>query len=90
MRERPESKFLFGKAPQLRQTMWFCDQENDDQCANDDQLQMGHDVMVAIKAELVACPDPNSVPERINSVEKLFRQRFEQVTWLFFEPDIED
>jgi cation diffusion facilitator family transporter len=53
-------------------------------------LQMGDDVMVAIKAEMA---DPGSavgVCRSINAVEARFREAFPQVTWLFFEPDIRD
>ncbi len=53
-------------------------------------LQMGADVMVAIKAELAPPAEPTIASHMINVVEKRFRDHFPQVTWLFFEPDVED
>ena len=53
-------------------------------------LQMGNDVMVAVKAKMV---DPGSAAlliENINQCEKAFKARFSSVAWLFFEPDDKD
>jgi cation diffusion facilitator family transporter len=53
-------------------------------------LHMGTDVMVAIKAEMNEQQDAGKLINDINQVEVAFRQRFEQVTWCFFEPDTRD
>jgi cation diffusion facilitator family transporter len=53
-------------------------------------LQMGADVMVAIKAELAPPSEPVAAARLINAVERRFRERFPQVAWCFFEPDVED
>ncbi len=53
-------------------------------------LQMGEDVMVAIKAEMEEFPDSRSLIEAINQTEAAFRVAFPQVAWCFFEPDFED
>ena len=53
-------------------------------------LQMGNDVMVAIKAQLHHVAGVHQVSQRINAVEERFRERYPQVAWLFFEPDIAD
>ncbi len=53
-------------------------------------LQMGHDVMVAVKAQMVSADGVHIAAHMINAVEKRFRVRFPKVTWLFFEPDVAD
>jgi divalent metal cation (Fe/Co/Zn/Cd) transporter len=53
-------------------------------------LQMGTDVMVAVKAKMVSVGSDRALIEQINLVESAFRTEFPQVMWLFFEPDIED
>lgn len=53
-------------------------------------LQMGSDVMVAVKAKMAAMDGAKELVADINQTEALFRQRFPQVQWLFFEPDVED
>jgi cation diffusion facilitator family transporter len=49
-------------------------------------LQMGNDIMVAVKARLQRSADLQS-EEIINVIEAAFKQRFPQVRWSFFEPD---
>jgi len=53
-------------------------------------LQMGNDVMVAIKARMEPTGSENKLLETINNTEAAFRAEFEQVMWLFFEPDNKD
>ncbi|WP_461516871.1 cation diffusion facilitator family transporter [Porticoccus sp.] len=53
-------------------------------------LQMGDDVMVAVKARMVPQGTDIALIETINRVEAMMRKAFPQVTWLFFEPDIND
>ncbi len=53
-------------------------------------LQMGDDVMVAIKARMVPQDTDIALIEAINRVEAAMKKAFPQVTWLFFEPDIND
>ncbi len=53
-------------------------------------LQMGNDVMVAIKARLVENQSAGNVSRDINQVEAHFREAFPQVAWCFFEPDVAD
>jgi cation diffusion facilitator family transporter len=53
-------------------------------------LQMGSDVMVAIKAEMRPTPTNRSLVEAINIVEAEFRAEFKDVRWSFFEPDVAD
>jgi cation diffusion facilitator family transporter len=53
-------------------------------------LQLGDDVMVAIKAQMCPQPSDTALIEAINAVEARFRQQFPGVLWCFFEPDFED
>jgi len=53
-------------------------------------LQMGSDVMVAVKAKMVPVSSDRALIDEINRVESAFRFEFPQVMWLFFEPDVED
>ena len=51
-------------------------------------LHMGGDVMVAVKAKMRAQGDLRSFVDEINRIEDAFKQRFPQVQWTFFEPDV--
>ncbi|MBV1880942.1 MAG: cation diffusion facilitator family transporter [Pseudomonadales bacterium] len=53
-------------------------------------LQMGNDVMVAVKAKMSETSDVQKLLAEINQTEKAFKMAFPQVLWLFFEPDNED
>ena len=53
-------------------------------------LQMGNDVMVAVKAKMRTTDGAASLVAAINSAEIAFRQRFPEVRWSFFEPDDQD
>ena len=53
-------------------------------------LQLGDDVMVAIKAQMRPQPSDTALIEAINTVEGSFRQQFPFVLWCFFEPDFKD
>jgi hypothetical protein len=52
-------------------------------------LQMGQEVMVAVKASMHE-PDSRKMIGHINAIEKRLRERFPAVRWLFFEPDLAD
>ena len=53
-------------------------------------LQMGQDVMVAVKARMIDYPDQQAMIDAINRTEKALKARFPQVVWSFFEPDCQD
>ena len=53
-------------------------------------LQMGGDVMVAIKARMKATGSEGKLIEAVNRTEIAFKQKFPQVAFLFFEPDLHD
>lgn len=61
-----------------------------DQVYNVLTLQMGTDVMVAIKAKMAQAPTARAMIEAINVVEADFKARFKDVRWSFFEPDYTD
>jgi divalent metal cation (Fe/Co/Zn/Cd) transporter len=51
-------------------------------------LHMGGDVMVAIKAKMIDHGTQAQLIDGINGIEAAFKQRFPQVQWTFFEPDV--
>lgn len=53
-------------------------------------LQMGKDVMVAVKVRMKPTGSDVALIEAINKTETVFRQQFSQVAFLFFEPDLHD
>ncbi len=53
-------------------------------------MQMGHDAMVAVKAQMAETGSERGMIDAINKVESDFKQHFPVTTWLFFEPDITD
>jgi cation diffusion facilitator family transporter len=53
-------------------------------------LQLGNDVMVAIKARMTPKPSDVHLIQAINDTEAAFRLQFPEVVWCFFEPDIKD
>jgi cation diffusion facilitator family transporter len=54
-------------------------------------LQLGNDVMVAIKAEMSGEHGSNrGIVDAINAVERDMRQAFPEIRWSFFEPDMAD
>jgi cation diffusion facilitator family transporter len=53
-------------------------------------MQFGPDAMVAVKARMAITGTELGMIESINKVEREFRAQFPSITWLFFEPDVED
>lgn len=53
-------------------------------------LQLGNDVMVAIKAEMLDYQNQREMIEAINRCEKRLKASFPQIVWSFFEPDLHD
>ncbi|MBX3690056.1 cation diffusion facilitator family transporter [Dokdonella sp.] len=53
-------------------------------------LQLGPDVMVAIKAQMRGVSDAQAQIEAINAIERDMRALFPQIRWSFFEPDVTD
>jgi cation diffusion facilitator family transporter len=53
-------------------------------------LHMGADVMVAVKARLKPQGSEEAMVAAINTAEAAFSQRFPEVQWVFFEPDVAD
>ena len=53
-------------------------------------LQLGADVMVAIKAKMRPTGSETGLLEAVNRAEAAFRAQYPQVTYLFFEPDLRD
>ncbi len=53
-------------------------------------LQMGPDVMVAVKARMAPAPDQSALIAAINEVERAMKTEFPDIRWSFFEPDVAD
>lgn len=53
-------------------------------------LQMGPDVMVAVKARMMPASSDRDLIDAINIVERAMKDQFDDVRWSFFEPDIAD
>jgi divalent metal cation (Fe/Co/Zn/Cd) transporter len=53
-------------------------------------LQMGPDVMVAVKARMVSVTSDRQLIDAINTVEAAMKAEFGDVRWSFFEPDVAD
>ena len=53
-------------------------------------LQLGDDLMVAVKAKMMPCESPREMIEAVNRCEVAMKAAFPQVLWSFFEPDIRD
>ena len=53
-------------------------------------LQMGPDVMVAVKALMAPTDSAGQLIDAINVVEKAMKVRFKDIRWSFFEPDVTD
>ena len=53
-------------------------------------LQLGNDVMVAVKAKMTQMDSAESLIEAVNRCEVELKRAFPQVLWSFFEPDSED
>ena len=51
-------------------------------------LHMGADVMVAVKAKMRPQGNLDTFVNEINRIEASFKDRFPQVQWIFFEPDV--
>ncbi len=53
-------------------------------------LQLGNDVMVAIKAQMTETGSESGLINSINQVEEKLRKKFPGIAWSFFEPDNRD
>jgi len=53
-------------------------------------LQLGSEVMVAIKAEMSRDLSTKGVVDAINAVEAALKAQFPEIRWCFFEPDVAD
>jgi cation diffusion facilitator family transporter len=53
-------------------------------------LQLGREVMVAVKARMTPVAGDRQLVHAINTVERALRERYADIRWLFFEPDLAD
>jgi len=53
-------------------------------------LQLGEDVMLAVKAEMIFFDSSYKMIETINGIEKEMKKKFPEIMWSFFEPDNKD
>ena len=50
-------------------------------------LQLGDEIMVAVKARMTEAKDVTRLVDEVNRVEAGLRQAFPEIRWIFFEPD---
>ncbi|NND46006.1 MAG: cation transporter [Xanthomonadales bacterium] len=50
-------------------------------------MQMGHDIMVAVKANMTPTGSEQGLLDAVNQVEADMREAFPDIAWMFFEPD---
>jgi cation diffusion facilitator family transporter len=81
-----------GVEPAIKEKMVAFLQERDeiDRVYNLLTLQLGSDVMVAVKAKMAAMDSAGSLVQAVNRTEAAMRQAFPAILWLFFEPDMDD
>ena len=81
-----------GVEPAMRDEMWqYLEQQPEvERLFNLLTLQLGEDVMVAVKAQMRPAKSDMALIDAINAVEKRFRTRYDKVVWCFFEPDYLD
>lgn len=81
-----------GVDPVVKSEMrqWLSDRSEVKEVYNLLTLQMGNDVMVAVKARMASAGTAQGLVADINRCEVAFRQAFPQIQWLFFEPDCKD
>ena len=53
-------------------------------------LQLGPDVMVSVKADVLPVATALDLINAVNAVERAMKQRFPEIRWSFFEPDVSD
>jgi cation diffusion facilitator family transporter len=81
-----------GVDPATKQaiTSFLLEQEEIKRVLNLITLQLGSDVMVAVKAEMQEYQNQREMIEAINRCEQRLKKSFPQVIWSFFEPDLRD
>jgi cation diffusion facilitator family transporter len=63
---------------------------NIDELLNAITLQLGPDVMLALKVRMKPCIPIETAVRQINALEQRIKARFPEVAWCFVEPDVED
>ncbi|MDQ7048646.1 MAG: cation diffusion facilitator family transporter [Enterobacterales bacterium] len=81
-----------GVEPHIKKQMLqqLMQQKTIDKVFNFLSLQMGDDVMVAVKVKMTENVSASQLIDDINACESEFKQAYPQVKWLFFEPDHRD
>lgn len=77
-------------ATKLAITSFLLEQEEINSIYNLITLQLGSDVMVAVKAEMIDYQNQREMIEAINHCEQRLKKAFPQIIWSFFEPDLRD
>ncbi len=67
---------------------FLCSRNEINRVLNVITLQMGPDIMVAVKAEMKECKSCMLQSEAINACESAMKDKFPSIRWSFFEPDI--
>ena len=85
---------LIGQSVEPEQRIQMLDffqkQDEIDEVFNLLTLQLGKDVMVAVKAKMAKTDSAEALVEAVNRCEVGLKRAFPQVMWSFFEPDLKD
>jgi len=81
-----------GVDPEIHKEMvaFLNDQVEIRQVFNLITLQIGKDVMVAVKVEMAEFTSQREMVLAINRCEMVLKKKFPQILWSFFEPDVTD
>jgi cation diffusion facilitator family transporter len=85
---------LIGQSVEPEQRIQLLDffqkQDEIDEVFNLLTVQLGKDVMVAVKAKMAKTDSVEALVEAVNRCEVGLKREFPQVMWSFFEPDLKD
>ena len=85
---------LIGQSVEPEQRIQLLDffqkQDEIDEVFNLLTVQLGKDVMVAVKAKMAKTESVEALVEAVNRCEVGLKREFPQVMWSFFEPDLKD
>jgi cation diffusion facilitator family transporter len=87
-------KFLIGRSasPETRKAIeeYVKNFEGVEEIFNLITIQQGEHIMVSVKARITPCGSADEMVRTINRCEAGLKEKFPEIQWLFFEPDLSD